>query len=348
LAANPTASLAAQDFFSPRTPPRSTRRILTSAPAERSGCPPGPKASTEPPSSAREVRPDIHPEPQQAGRTGPRSQRPATRPSASSCCFRRPVRACPRLSVTPRPGPSITPPRITSCTTWENKDYLREMKLGSIAPARRTCHRGDQLVHARVHCRVADSDLQRNQPFIRDPLGDPAPLTSAARADTVRIPAVPASTCTWGSPCKLSPLWSAPIGTASKFGSRPRRRRVYVGPGTAMSSLRLTTAAPLAGAAPPASARPRSAQPHQQCHRNRVHEHRRFRRIDECRRLRRSVHRRSGHRDRERRTTQVPVTFPSTLSKRRRAARAGDIKPTAPGGAAGALSFAVQSPSCPR
>ena len=53
---------------------------------------------------------------------------------------------------------------------------------------------------------------------------------SGANGTLDAFDAVPASTCTSGTPCKLTPIWSAPIGTASKF-SVPATSggRIYVG-----------------------------------------------------------------------------------------------------------------------
>jgi len=66
--------------------------------------------------------------------------------------------------------------------------------------------------------------------------------------------AVPPTTCTSGTPCTLTPLWSAPIGTGSKFiNLATDSGDVYVGTRDGnVYGFGITTAAPLAGTAPAA------------------------------------------------------------------------------------------------
>jgi hypothetical protein len=66
------------------------------------------------------------------------------------------------------------------------------------------------------------------------------------------FPAAPASTCTSSTPCTLSPIWSAPIGTASKFTiPATSNGMVYVGTRDGhVLGFGVTTAAPLAGTTP--------------------------------------------------------------------------------------------------
>jgi hypothetical protein len=64
--------------------------------------------------------------------------------------------------------------------------------------------------------------------------------------------AVPSKTCTGTSPCSLTPIWSAPIGTASKFTiPATSNGMVYVGTrGGHVLGFGVTSTAPLAGTAP--------------------------------------------------------------------------------------------------
>ena len=64
--------------------------------------------------------------------------------------------------------------------------------------------------------------------------------------------AVPSKSCTGTSPCTLNPIWSAPIGTASKFTiPATSNGMVYVGTRSGhVLGFGVTTAAPLAGTAP--------------------------------------------------------------------------------------------------
>ncbi len=66
--------------------------------------------------------------------------------------------------------------------------------------------------------------------------------------------AVPPTTCTSGTPCTITPLWSAPIGTGSKFVTPATDSGdVYVGTRDGnVYGFGITTAAPLAGTAPAA------------------------------------------------------------------------------------------------
>src|SRR5205085_3972386 len=64
--------------------------------------------------------------------------------------------------------------------------------------------------------------------------------------------AVPSSTCTTASPCSLAPIWSSPIGTASKFTiPATSNGMVYVGTRDGhVLGFGIAKAAPLAGATP--------------------------------------------------------------------------------------------------
>jgi hypothetical protein len=162
--------------------------------------------------------------------------------------------------------------------------------------------------------------------------------------------AVPASTCTSGSPCSLTPLWSAPIGTGSKF-SMPATNagRVYVGTRDGhLLGFGITAAAPLTGALPagfgqaPVGSRATrdialtaagkvtvtgvvatSAFPGPPFRLGRVTE------------------------TRHRTGAVVPVSFPVTLSRGDSLHAAVSFTPAVPGGAAGSLSFAVRSGQVP-
>lgn len=163
---------------------------------------------------------------------------------------------------------------------------------------------------------------------------------------------MPASTCTSASPCKLAPIWSAHIGTASKFAiPATDGGRVYVGTrdghvlgfGVKTGS---TPAAALGGAAPVTFAQAAvgakstanvtvtasagvtvsgvsaisgaAADPFT---------------------VGQVTETPNGS------STPVPVTFPVTLSKGDALHAPVTFAPTAPGGAAGALSFATTLPA---
>jgi PQQ-like domain/HYDIN/CFA65/VesB-like, Ig-like domain len=76
------------------------------------------------------------------------------------------------------------------------------------------------------------------------------PTGSSAALDA--FAAAPPSTCTASAPCTLSPIWSAPIGTASKFTiPATSNGMVYVGTRDGhVLGFGVTTAAPLVGAEP--------------------------------------------------------------------------------------------------
>lgn len=136
-------------------------------------------------------------------------------------------------------------------------DYLREMKWGADSTGRPYLHT------------VATSSFTfgytSGSPVVTSNGPDPSSAVvweigttggTGASGTLYAFPAVPASTCTSASPCKLAPIWSAPIGTASKFAiPATDGGRVYVGTrdghvlgfGVKTGS---TTAAALGGAAP--------------------------------------------------------------------------------------------------
>lgn len=135
-------------------------------------------------------------------------------------------------------------------------DYLREMKWGVDSTGRPYQHT------------IATSSFTfgytSGSPVVTSNSTDPSSAivwvvgttgSSGANGTLYAFGGVPASTCTSAAPCTLNPIWSAPIGTASKF-SVPATNggRVYVGTrdGHVLGfGVKPTTiAAPLSGAAP--------------------------------------------------------------------------------------------------
>ena len=85
--------------------------------------------------------------------------------------------------------------------------------------------------HIRLHLRVPGGHLGRDQPVERGGLGGLLSWANRQPAAPWRpSPPIPAAGCTGTAPCMISPIWTAPIGTASKFTiPATSAGRVYVG-----------------------------------------------------------------------------------------------------------------------
>jgi hypothetical protein len=233
-----------------------------------------------------------------------------------------------------------------------NTDYLREMKWGYATG-------GVPVLHT-----VATSSFKfgytSGSPAVTSNGTSPASAivwavgatnSTGAGGTLYAFSAVPAGTCTSGTPCSLTPLWSAPIGTASKFTTPATDSgHVYVGTRDGhVVGFGITTAAAaaLTGGRPASFAQtPVGGRTSQQ--------------VSVTASTKLTV---SGvstaattsspysvgtvTRTAKGSTARVPVTFPVTLA-------AGDalhapvtFAPSAPGGATGALSFATDSAQVP-
>jgi hypothetical protein len=164
--------------------------------------------------------------------------------------------------------------------------------------------------------------------------------------------AVPASTCTSSSPCKLSPLWSAPIGTASKFAiPATGGGRIYVGTrdGHVLGfGIRTAAAAAPLSAAPVtftqttvgatstsmATVTAAAKTTVSGVSTNSAD-------VTEPFTVGRVIETKPGS------GTKLPVTFPVALAKGDALHASVSYHPTTPGGSTGAVSFAVKSAHLP-
>jgi hypothetical protein len=232
-------------------------------------------------------------------------------------------------------------------------DYLREMKWGVDSTGRPYLHT------------VATSSFTfgytSGSPVVTSNGTDPSSAivwavnttgASGASGTLDAFDAVPASTCTSGTPCKLTPIWSAPIGTASKF-SVPATSggRIYVGTrdGHVLGfGVKTAAAAPLGNAAPATFGQtPVSTTATKDVS------------VTAATNITVSgVSASSGTSTGPftvgqvtetvtGSSTPVPVTFPVTLTKGDMLHAPVTFRPAAPGGTLGALSFATPSAAVP-
>jgi Abnormal spindle-like microcephaly-assoc'd, ASPM-SPD-2-Hydin/PQQ-like domain len=230
-------------------------------------------------------------------------------------------------------------------------DYLRFMKFGVDSS-------GSPILHT-VATSSSTFGYTSGSPVVTSNATNPSSAivwavsatgSNGANGTLSAFDAVPPSTCTSGSPCVMTPIWSAPIGTASKF-SVPATdgARVYVGTRDGhVLGFGITTAAPL-GAGTPA----------------------RFGRgavgvatskdvtVTASRKVTVSgVSVTSGTSTDpftvgkvtetvKGSTTKTPVTFPVTLSRGDALHAPVTFTPTAPGGAVGSLSFGTEARRLP-
>jgi hypothetical protein len=346
LAVQPGGSLAAQDFFSPKNAPTLDAQDLDF----------GSGGSVALPFGSSKY-PDLMVATGKYGRIyllnrdnlGGREQGPNGGDASLRviCCFNGLWGSPAAFADTP----TLTTANMATANDFiymaANTDYLREMKWGIDST-------GVPYLHT-VATSTFTFAYTSGSPVVTSDGTDPSSAiawevgvthSTGAGGTLYAFNAVPASTCTSGSPCKLTPIWSAPIGTASKF-SMPATNggRVYVGTRDGhVLGFGLTSGAPLGRAAPagfgqvPVGSHPAkdvsltaakrvtvtgvsagSGAPADLFSVGRVTE---------------TVHRTGA---------QVLVSFPVTLSR-------GDVlrapvtfSPAVPGGAAGSLSFATRS-----
>ena len=352
LAVQSSGSLAAQDFFSPKNAPTLDSEDLDLG----SGAPVGLPFGTN-------VYPDLLVQGTKDGRIyvlnrdglGGREQGPGGSDATvrTVCCF---------AGLWGHPAVFGDTTTLTA-SNWSaahdflyyvaKNDYLREMKWGVDSTGRPYLHT--------VATSTFTFGYTSGSPVVTSNGTDPSSAVAweigstdvtGAGGTLYAFPAVPASTCTSTSPCKVAPIWSAPIGTASKFAiPATDGGRVYVGTrdghvlgfGIKTGS---TTAAALGGATPVKFAQvavgakstanvtvtasagvtvsgvsAASGAPADPFTVGQVTETP------------------NGS------STPVPVRFPVTLSKGDALHASVTFAPTAPGGAAGALSFATTLPA---
>jgi hypothetical protein len=232
-------------------------------------------------------------------------------------------------------------------------DYLREMKWGVDST-------GIPILHT-----VATSSFTfgytAGSPVVTSNGTDPSSAivwavnttgSSGASGTLDAFNAVPASTCTSAAPCKLTPIWSAPIGTASKF-SVPATSggRIYVGTrdGHVLGFGVKTAAAALLGKAAPTTfgQTPVSATATKDVT---VTAATTVTVSGASATSGTSTNPFTVGQVTETATgskTNVPVTFPVTLSRGDALHAQVKFAPSAPGGALGALSFATPSAPVP-
>jgi len=253
LAVQANGSLAAQDFFSPKNAPMLDAQDLDLG----SGGPVGLTVGTK-------TYPHLLVQGNKYGRIfvlnrdnlGGREQGPNLSDAAvrTVCCF---------AGMWGHPSSFIDTPTI-SATNWTaandflyyqgKSDYLREMKWGVDS-------KDIPYLHT-VATSSATFGYTTGSPVVTSNGSDPSSAIvwiigatdgTGAGGTLYAYRAVPPSSCTSGSPCKLPPIWSAPIGTASKFSvPATDNGRIYVGTrdGTVLGfGLHAAAVAPLGGAA---------------------------------------------------------------------------------------------------